>query len=303
MPTKKPSLRGPVLYHYTSADAFLGIVGSRMLWATDIRFLNDSAEFSLARDTLVGHLRMRARRLRHNRVEVAVSQALDHMASTKVPAYVICFSERGNSLSQWRAYAPRDGLSVGFHRGALEAVKGFSLQKCVYLRESAATADERRELQQILKDVEQSVAWVSRLIQQDSRRKHPAARDGSASEEDRTLILSHGMIWAALRIKHAGFSEEREWRLIDNRNPMDLVQGGAEIVDHTLFRRGAFGITPYIVATLPEEWRTLPLGIAEVIVGPSPNAAAVVESVKDLLWSKLRSKAPVTSCDIPYRAW
>jgi len=65
----------------------------------------------------------------------------------------------------------------------------------------------------------------------------------------------------------------------------------------------AFGITPYLVATLPEQWMKAPLGIAEVVVGPSSNAAAIVDSIEDFLPSKLHSQARVMSCGILYRSW
>jgi hypothetical protein len=54
-----------VLYHYTTTDALLGILQAGSLWATDIRFLNDSTEFTFARDLFVNELRRRAVRLRN----------------------------------------------------------------------------------------------------------------------------------------------------------------------------------------------------------------------------------------------
>ena len=39
----KPDPENP-LYHYTSLEGLRGIVDSRTLWATDIRYLNDAQE-------------------------------------------------------------------------------------------------------------------------------------------------------------------------------------------------------------------------------------------------------------------
>src|SRR5512133_1541887 len=41
-----------VLYHYTTFSGLLGIVGSRSLWASDIRYMNDSAELKHTADLL-----------------------------------------------------------------------------------------------------------------------------------------------------------------------------------------------------------------------------------------------------------
>ena len=35
----------PFLYHYTSLKGLRGILSTRQIWATDILYLNDSAEF------------------------------------------------------------------------------------------------------------------------------------------------------------------------------------------------------------------------------------------------------------------
>ena len=105
------------------------------------------------------------------------------------------------------------------------------------------------------------------------------------------FMLAHDLLSAALRIKHAGFAEEAEWRLIDN----------ADRRDDARFRRGAFGVTPYLTAALPARWRNWPFGIARVVVGPSPNAAATASSVEDLLRHRLGSRAEVVDCAIPYR--
>lgn len=291
-----------LLYHYTTAEGFLGIVGTGSIWATDIRFLNDSAEFTFARDALVRELLRGTRRLRNGRVRAIVQRELDSFASSTVPAYVVSFSERGNSLSQWRAYAPRDGVSIGFHRGALDAVKDFALRQIHYTQESeVAGRDTSRGLQKLALEVENSVRWAARLIHAERRKKVRSARQRSIDEAK--LIISTPLVWAALTLKHSGFAEEKEWRLIDNPNPLASIASGSDAPGEARFRRGAFGITPYLVASLPEQWRGAPLGIAEVIVGPSSNAKAIVGSIQDLLKKKLNSSARVISCGIPYRAW
>ena len=45
-----------VLYHYTTQDGLLGILRDRELWATDIRFFNDSKELQLVLDAAARRL-------------------------------------------------------------------------------------------------------------------------------------------------------------------------------------------------------------------------------------------------------
>jgi hypothetical protein len=294
-----PTRQRGLLYHYTSAEAFLGIVGTRTLWATDIRFLNDSEEFTFARDVLVKRLVERALQLRNEHARKLIERELESLAVRTVSAYVVSFSERGNSLSQWRAYAPRDGVSIGFHRGALKSIKDFELGKCYYANELPRRPTGRGGLGKLAVEADDTLRWISRLLQQEWRKQQPKR----AEVEARLMMLAHTVSWAALRLKHPGFAEEKEWRLIDNRNPLELLDQGYDKLHGTNFRRGVFGVTPYLVAALPERWRNVPLGIAEVIVGPSTNTTAIVSSIRGLLVSKLRSDAMVVPCDIPYRSW
>src|ERR687891_1650454 len=39
-----------VLYHYTTADGLLGIVGSTSFWMTSLRYMNDQSELQYARE-------------------------------------------------------------------------------------------------------------------------------------------------------------------------------------------------------------------------------------------------------------
>lgn len=44
------------LYHYTSLKAFLGIIGSKTLRATDIKFMNDTMEHKLATGLVIDEI-------------------------------------------------------------------------------------------------------------------------------------------------------------------------------------------------------------------------------------------------------
>jgi hypothetical protein len=289
-----------LLYHYTSTEGLLGILSTGTLWATQIRFLNDSAEFTFARDLLVQEARHRSLRLKHPYVKKIIEREIRRVEHGHVPAYVVSFSERGNTLNQWRAYAPRDRVSIGFQRSALRKVNDFDLRRCLYLAQDIQTTAQRRFFDQVFKDQVQGwIDFASSIIRADLRTKRPSA----THNQEHGIEVSQALIWAALCIKHRGFAEECEWRLIDNRDIGKVLAAGGDVLDAIRFRRGAYGVTPYLVATLPQRWKNAPLGIAEVIVGPTPNPEATITSIQDLLWATRRSRAAVTSCSIPYRAW
>jgi hypothetical protein len=46
-----------ILYHYTTREGLLGILRSRTVWATSIRFLNDASEYTYAQSKFIEKLR------------------------------------------------------------------------------------------------------------------------------------------------------------------------------------------------------------------------------------------------------
>ena len=126
----------PVLYHYTTADGFLGIVETRSLWASNAAFLNDSTELVY----IVSVLDEIVQELDESGDEVSIRMSafasLLRRGLTDLRAYdvyVACFCEAGDLLSQWRGY-PRDGggYSLGFDSVVLDAAQ--SLRRVVYDR-------------------------------------------------------------------------------------------------------------------------------------------------------------------------
>jgi hypothetical protein len=117
------------LYHYTTAAGAIGIAATRMLWATNIRFLNDSTEYLHAL-----HLVRRARDERASSLSAQEYGFLSHafgdtpvQASNAVwrhgtPYYVVSLTSEPDLLSQWRAYAARGGYSLGWAADFLQAV-------------------------------------------------------------------------------------------------------------------------------------------------------------------------------------
>jgi len=182
-------------------------------------------------------------------------------------------------------------------------VKDFNLERCYYARDSGTAAGyEKRGLRELIRALESDVRWVARLVQAESRKKTQAMRARKSAEENHALILASGLISAALRLKHSGFAEEKEWRLIDDAVANQIALGDIP-PERIRFRRGAYGVTPYLVAELPKRWRNAPLGIAEIVVGPSSNIQATVASIQELLQRRLHSTARVIPSGIPYRAW
>ena len=192
----------PPLFHYTSENGLVGIARSRKLWASSIRTLNDTSEFSYAVNLARTYL-TRERPSANDTAEQTLNemfvQYMDRLDSIDV--FVACFSERQDSLTHWRGYCPPDeGYGIELDRGRLRYVAGeqqYSLERCIY------AVDEQRSLIQ---------EWGNAALAQ----LH-ATRKGTPPDIHARMPSNwnlQGLVEIATRLKHPSFVDESEWRLI-----------------------------------------------------------------------------------------
>src|SRR3972149_5919227 len=147
-----------ILYHYTSKTGLLGIIKDKCLWATNILYLSDAAEFSYTlevsskvldtkmKDTTLTH---NESKLIHKMYEVVQGNLEFHIPDT----YVACFSEDGDSLSQWRAYCPKTGgFSIGFddeYLRSLASDQSYELKECGYDEKPELPSNKSRGLKEV----------------------------------------------------------------------------------------------------------------------------------------------------------
>ncbi len=153
-----------VIYHYTTQDGLLGIIGNEgeepAIWATNIFYLNDSHEFNLAIDLAHKEVEKKMPEYEHylnaqsnpidnngsivslsdvNNAIAAILSVIDSFYSRTINEYVyVCsFSaDDGNSLNLWRGYN-RGGASysIGFNVDILSQLatqKNYTISKCIY---------------------------------------------------------------------------------------------------------------------------------------------------------------------------
>ena len=224
-----------LLYHYTTLDGLLGILASKVLWATSIRHLNDASEFryaiELARD---GVLEMpRGASGSYGAFLDPFRDALAGMEEGTV--YVTSFSEAPDLLSQWRAYGqPGLGVALGFHTADLERVakgSGYSLLRCNY-----SPAQHEGTLR---------------------------AAFSEASSPPQPLLFGRRVLALAPIFKHPSFSEEAEWRLVS----------GVPATGRLGFRRVGSLLAPYRCVPLELDG-AIPLAEVLLAPSPHPNENA-----------------------------
>jgi hypothetical protein len=330
-----------LLYHYTSAEGVLGIIESDNIRATHVRFLNDWREFreafqdeyveTLADSFLLGlpeDVDEAARRI----VERVLSErnipsilAIIEASGSARETFACSFTGGGNitlqsggdpgdRLSQWRGYAhSSQGFSLGFDRDLLkkrverdDSQAKVDLLECIYdhdknipfFQEMGRAASAR--FNNLRLNAEAVPGWFR------TNRPNPTEEYIKASYY---LLKSLSSATAefftrAARIKHRGFREEAEWRIVFQARHDWLLP------DALKFRSGQFGPTPFV---------EVPLDLAEpetcalrrIVVGPGTHQEHIKHWVELLLRKhgiKVRrpdindSGVEVATSLIPYRS-
>jgi hypothetical protein len=307
-----------LLYHYTTQHGLMGILKNKCIWATHIRYLNDTSEGNIVSRVVFEEFsgRYNASPLlemlgMETNKAASVAEPVDEdtlgqgttMASwvTSQNVFVSSFSENGDSLSQWRAYSERSGgYSIGFRpkylRGAGErflsgrpdrfSQGSDSLVRCIYYDE-----EEEKSLKDEVKRL------VSAYIEEAAATAKPPVGKGIPGFRTPAALAIKHFLRLGKRsaiTKDNGFREEAEWRLAF------LLQQGSTITDIE-FRPGSSMPIPYLEVPLHLEDQEI--GIWRVIVGPCPHPSEAAKSVEMLLKSVGFQGVEVVSSQIPYRNW
>ncbi|GAA3963764.1 DUF2971 domain-containing protein [Allohahella marinimesophila] len=268
------------LYHYTSFTGFLGIVDARAMWASDVRYMNDSAELRHTADLLRKDIGERiANGCSHPYVLNEFLDWVVHRITNGHMLFATSFRAHGNLLSQWRGYSLHGkGVSVGLsadHVWRCAEQQNFQVGRCIY--------DPVRQ-SELIHDI------VEAVIEQ------TAGASGPSNTEGRQAIfeeLETDLLRIAAVLKHPSFQEEDEWRVVSHgmRKPTDgLVR----------FREGTSMLVPYVFLDLRDEQGRLPF--EHIFVGPTPNHELSLNSLQ--LYLSQRNCVPadgIDYCQIPFR--
>jgi hypothetical protein len=194
-----------VIYHYTDVSGAQGILKEAVIYATDLRFMNDAGELEYSR-----HLIKKVLVAERKACTSSIRGYLDVMSLAleivNMRFYASCFCEDGDVLSQWRAYANAGaGYAIGFKTNSLAN----------YLRRNTAILLQRVEYDPASQ--RSRIASVLRKFIDLGNRcankfKHHPDLGEAMTYCFRGAMLPLFIEQAAL--KDPLFREEREWRLV-----------------------------------------------------------------------------------------
>ncbi len=276
-----------VLYHYTTFTGLLGIVEKKALWASDIRYMNDSAELKHTADLIRIEVQQRITRGHANPDLLALFvDWVSYRITNGNILFGTSFRSHGNLLSQWRGYSlPGKGVSLGFSSEQLSQCaenQFFQFGRCIY-----EPARQRALISQVVDAVEN-------YTQESPVGNGATRREEAKGYEDIFAHMEIDLLRIAAILKHPSFQEEEEWRLV---SPVLTNYADSSV----LFREGKSMLVPYVEFNLvPGQGGSLSLD--HLYLGPTPNVTISMNSLRMFLAKNgIVPKRGIDFCDIPFR--
>jgi len=261
------------LYHYTNASGLCGILSGK-LWTSSFRYMNDAKELENAFD-LISELYPPEKT---GLAPLPDSSFAAHVQKTKWHRrdfdflFLICFSEDGDQLNQWRAYArPHSGYSIGFSRKFLKSMhESAVLTRCIYSKDY-----QRKAVKKIL---DKHIPTL--------RSKY--AKHGLAREYlDQVEKTTNDMLPLATKLKYHKFSDEQEWRVVIDTN------------EKIKYRSSGNTVIPYLELTIDPKKQP----IREIKVGPGPHKGRSEGSLNQMVSTFGFKDVRITVSDVPLINW
>jgi Protein of unknown function (DUF2971) len=301
--TRKVQATPELLYHYTTQAGLDGILSSDSIWATHYRFMNDSMErlhgLTLFKEALFRGAYEKFKSLDASRTLV---DYFEKTTTNVLDAYIVCFCtdtdgsvDGGDRLGQWRGYAHgTQGYCLVFDSKLVDEFHAATPQasffeSCIY--SEIEQYDLCKELSTNLLVGPFSDLTVESLSTHDSLRK--AIREGPSTLEDWNEFAFNALLYSSL-FKHAGFGEEKEYRLLKFFTLKSDTSG-------IQFRPGKSNPTPYIAISLALKAANSPIKM--IVVGPSMNKEQAAINLRIRLRQMGLTNVQVGTSQIPYRNW
>lgn len=267
--------KGNKFVHYTSAENAINIINSKQIWMRSPKCMNDYMEISHGHQKLITFFNTKESRekfisaidLYEEGLALEILNEFDEWwKNINLDTFVTSVSihqEEENlhgRLSMWRAYGDKPAKAALVLNNPPEPINGLNIILC-----PALYYNDENINQELLKIIDNIISKIDYLKGLDK---------GIIKG---TLILSLTML--AICLKHEGFKEEQEWRLIHLPKipqPNNLIKNSIECIN---------GI-PQIVYKLPLKNSpeddihsvSIPEIIDRVIIGPTDYPLALLDA-------------------------
>lgn len=289
----------PEIYHYTTVCGLAGILASKSIWATDYRELNDAEELKQSRKFIFSWLRRYfENKFKGKYPQSDVCEEAKNIADIITSAYIgdiyicsFCFHDKDYNkenglLSMWRAY--NNQIAIVFDTKCLyENIENKLGKNCIvrlhkveYFHDKYFPSDKFCSEMKVVKE------FSDYFIKEETKKYMDESRSRKLLEVVSTLCNS---------IKHKGFEEENEIRIVvDRKSP---ARSGTK-------RQEGLSLISSKFRNCSIEYIELPLiieSIKKIVVGPGVGRKEM-DKLKNIVNKYLNGdQEKISVSDIPFR--
>lgn len=210
---KKPQ----VLYHYTDANAFLGIITKKEIWASHIRFMNDYTEFKFAINKFKDLIEkfIKGKKIEDKSSSKEIIKNFEMVG--KIDVFIFSLSEKKDELNQWRAYVKSiPNYSLGFNENNLVQNASIISTKDEIIKyiERYVYNNKHEEISRILLPCIYDEEKQNKLLQEILEDSYKRALEKKDFVTRFTEFISKKFIFYAPLIKNKDYIDEKEWRIV-----------------------------------------------------------------------------------------
>lgn len=270
------------LFHYTNSFGLKGIIESQAIWATDIRYLNDSNELAHASKIVLDAIEKRKKgNLGSLKTDLLFYLSMTFDYTSMYHIFTASFSEEKDSLDQWRGYSGgTGGFAIGFDFSDLYYQQ--DLMKVSY------NEDDQHEM------VDSLIDDMLRYYEDVASFTSDKVRKILSSEF--CITFSRVMFTLMPQFKSKHWSSEKEWRII-------VSVSKKEKNNKVKFRSGQIGLIPYLefkpMRYQGTNYDLLPINT--VVQGPHPHSNLGLESLNLFLQSTGYANVHTEASSVPLR--
>jgi hypothetical protein len=279
----------PIIYHYTNDVGLRGILESGQLWFTDIFNLNDPSELRQGLSHAVSILKaMAANGPLESKAFAEYFGGFERRGGLQKSGqyFICCFSEHGNDLGQWRAYADNGrGYALGFDSKDLE--DAFDKHGTAPHVRAFPVKYKDSELIEIHRKLVNSMFDLT-FLTRGGNLKRPV--ETAYTAELATWLMVHAAE-AGLHFKHEAYKNEQEYRFLEFYPMHQPPQPKSRVRRYSLIKYTEF------------DWKSVAAGtLTKVVVGPAADRETASRFAKECLAEFGLEKVEVICSQIPYGA-
>jgi hypothetical protein len=270
-----------ILYHYTNFGALENILNGKQLWLTDYRHTNDSTEGKW-------YSEMIKKALRSKNYSEKIFDLVEQTLPSLFNLYLASYCKHSNKcsddglLSMWRAYG-HSGYAIGFDAEAIRALTTDSQSDYMLQLEKVNYYCSNKDIKRFVNGNNEMLDELHDCFGERTLLENALNDEPRPSPSMQLLGACRKM---QMTIKHHGFSEENEHRLIcttykEDSCPIEMVK---------------FGKPRAILTIIPEEL------IKKIIISPDSeeNQLRKEHALKMLLKGLKLNNIEIIKSSIPY---